>query len=316
MTCHCGTPTSGAHLCERCARTLRHALINVGVYYGDLRTVATRRTRFGTGPATKGSTGKSQPLPVDMRFLDAGPPPEDDKSSRPRPATIAAGTQLRWDTWNTITSWCRTVMEHRPQLYGPSCPTCLHLSCAQIHRRRWPTNTLGTKIEYLARQIQWILAQPWVSELLDELLDIERRLAWFVDRPADRWYAGKCSATDEHGQCLVDLYARVDRGWITCPGCGTRHDVSHRREILLHEAKKYLVTATEAARALIAWTDYDGSETKLVDRIRKWRDREKLEVREVTSLSGKDRHLYRLGDIQELLVSAAQAAQSKCIGAA
>jgi hypothetical protein len=102
----------------------------------------------------------------------------------------------------------------------------------------------------------------------------------------------------------------VDSGTITCPACGTEHDVASRRDFLLAEAKDYQVTATEAAQALLAWTDYDGTETKLVDRIRKWRDRGHLEVRDVTSLSGRDRHLYRLGDIQVLLIGDAQDAQT------
>jgi hypothetical protein len=141
-----------------------------------------------------------------------------------------------------------------------------------------------------------------------------------VDRPADKWYAGKCSTTTmgdpdnpSVGSCGVELYAREDRGWIDCPGCGVRHDVAERREFLLIEARDYLVTATEAARALLAWTDYDGTETKLMDRIRKWRDRESLDVADVTSLQGRDRHLYRLGDIQDLLVGDARNTQDRSL---
>ena len=295
VICNCGRPTSGAWLCDHCQNTLKWALVNVGVYTDDLETVARKQVRYG-GNATKGSIGKAQPLILDGRFT----------------GRLDHGSQLRSDSRATVVAWCRTVMEDQPQVHGPACPSCIHVSCATVKRRRWPSDTVGSMVRYLARQFRWIVLERWVPDLLDEMLDLERRLAWFVDRPADRWYAGKCSATDETGNmCPVELYAVTEKGTITCPGCGVEYDVGTRRDFLLREAKDYHVTATEAAAALLAWTDYDGTETKLVDRIRKWRDREKLTVADVTSLYGRDRHLYRLGDIQDLLIGDAQNAQGK-----
>lgn len=314
--CGCGRPTAGSVLCLDCQQTLRWALVNVAAHYLDLGTVAMKRANYGSAGSVKGSIGKAQPLPVDLRFLDAGPPPEDDRSGRPRPATLAVGSQLRWDTWNTMVAWTRTVMEEQPELLGPACGDCLHVSCSQVRRRRWPSNQLPAMTAYLARHFRWIVSQVWAPVLLDELLDLERRLVRMVNRPPDRWYAGKCSATDgSDNTCTAELYAAADRGHIDCRACGTRHDVADRRAFLLEEAKEYRVTASEAADALMAWTDYDGSEHKLIDRIRKWRDRGRLEVQDVTSLAGRDRHLYRLGDIQELLIEHAQRQQQRKLGA-
>jgi hypothetical protein len=304
--CRCGKPTSGAAICEKCDTTMGYAVANIAAYYEDLGTVATKRARYGTQGATKGSIGKAQPLPVDLRFV-SGPP-----IAAHRGASIAPGTQLRWDTWNTVVAWCRTLMEEQPELHGPTCRTCLHVSCHVTKRRRWPHNTLRSMCLYLDRQHSWIAGQDWAPDMLDEMLDLERRLKRMIDRPADRWYAGKCSVPDEDGaDCPTELYALEDRGWIDCPTCGIRHDVAERRDVLLDEAKDYLVTATEAAGALLAWTDYDGTEDKLVDRIRKWRDRGRLDVADVTSLHGRDRHLYRLGDIQALMIEAAQQRQAQ-----
>jgi hypothetical protein len=292
--CRCGKPTAGAELCADCARTLAYAIANVAGHYVDLSTVAAKATRYG-GLASKGAIGKAQPLVVDMRFV-SGPP--QDTGAR---ATLAPLTQLRWDAWNTVVAWCRTVMEEQSQVLGPWCEgTCLHVSCSVARLRRWPTNTVTSMCLYLDKQHRWIEGRDWSSAMLDEMLDLERRLTRAVNRPPDRWYAGKCSATvldpdDPKALCRVDLYAREDRGWIDCPGCGARHDVSERREFLLAEARTYVVTATQAAGALISWTDYDGSQTKLVDRIRKWRDR----------------HLFLLGDIQDLLVGHAQDQQAQ-----
>lgn len=300
QTCGCGEPTSGAWLCERCAHTFRWSMVNVAAHYSDLGTVERKQTRYSTSAATKASIGKTQPLLVDMRFIGTKEP----------------GTQLKYDVWATVVAWCRVVMAEQPQVNGPRCLTCIHVSCAAIKRRARPRNTITSMVGYLARQFGYITSQRWAADMYDEFLDMERRLTRMVNRPPDRWYAGRCGVSDllldgSTATCETELYATAEKGTITCRGCGILHDVGERRDFLLKEAKDYLVTATEAAAALLAWTDYGGTETKLMDRIRKWRDREKLDVADVTSLSGRDRHLYRLGDIQELLIGDAQDAQKK-----
>lgn len=298
-TCTCGRPTAGAVLCERCRATFAHALVHVGVYSNDLETVITKRTRYGTTGATKSAIGKAQPLPLDGRFVDR----------------TGSGSKIQHDVRNTLSTWCRTVLEDLAPRVGPACLSCIHASCTAFRRDAPPRDTVSSMVNYLARQHRFVLAQTWAPVILTELLDLERRLGRMINRPADRWYAGKCSAPDyddpDGEACTAELYATADSGELVCQACGTRHDVAARRDFLLEEAKGYSVTATEAAGALLAWTDYGGSEAKLVDRIRKWRDRNQLEVREVTSLLGRDRHLYRLGDIQELLIGDAQVRQTR-----
>jgi hypothetical protein len=299
-TCRCGRPTAGAWLCERCVKTLEVAVANIGVYHADLDTLRTKRERYGSGAATKGSIGKAQPLGMDARFGKA-----------------QIGSEVDYDTRNTVVAWVRTIMEEQPQIIGPYCRSaCLHVSCGVIFRRRYPADTIQSMTAYLLRQRRWIVGQRWCEDMLDELLDVEQRLARLIDRPPDRWYAGKCSAPigEDGDLCPAELYAVNEKGSILCHTCGERHDVAQRRDFLLDEAREVHVTATEAASALLAWTDYDGSETKLVDLIRRWRDRERLDVADVTSLLGKDRHLYRLGDIQDLLVEHAQRQQAKRMG--
>ncbi len=211
------------------------------------------------------------------------------------------------------------VLEEQVPLLGPVCTTtCLHVSCSAIRRRRAPwADTVRSMLAYLDRQFRWLVHEHWAPELLTAMLEHETQLRRLIDRPAERWYAGKCSARDpsdpEGAECSAELYAAEDSGTIVCRACGAQHDVTARRDFLLEEAKEYHVTATEAAQALLAWTDYDGTEAKLVDRIRKWRDRDRLEVRDVSSLMGRDRHLYRLGDVQDLLIENAQQAQTSRI---
>ena len=317
-TCDCGRPTSGAWLCAGCQRTLRWAFVNVATYWVDLGTVERKETRYGSSGYSKGSIGEAQPLPVDMRFV-SGP-----AHAARHGAQMAPGSKLRWDAWDTVVAWTRTVMAEQPPMEGPTCATCAHPTCRQIHARRWPEQPRTTTfIAYLTRQFDYIVRSTWAPQLLDEFLNLEQRLKRMIDRPADRWYAGKCRARYlvidgekiSELDCDAELYATTDTGTIKCRVCETVHDVAGRREVLLDEAKDQLVTATEAASALIAWTDYDGPEHKLVDRIRKWRDRDHLDVADVTSLHGRDRHLYRLGDVQALLIEHAQRRQQRRIGA-
>lgn len=307
VLCRCGKLTAGAHLCPDCTRTLAYAIANTAGHYDDLGTVARRQTRYGDGGNTKGSIGKTQPLPVDMRFI-SGPP-----EAAHRNASMGPLTQLRWDAWNTITAWARTVMAEQPQMLGPTCAgPCLHTSCAVARTRRWPTNTVVSMCHYLDRQHRWIHSREWAPNLLDELLDLEHRLTRAVNRPAERWYAGKCSAPrPDNTLCTAELYATQDRGHVTCRTCDTTHDVDQRRDFLLDEAKHILVTATEAAGALLAWTDYNGNEANLIKLIAKWSATNRLQVRGHVVIAGRDRRLYRLGDVQQLLVRHAQSEQAR-----
>lgn len=314
QTCRCGrTNPAGTSVCPRCLHTLNVALTNIAIYHADLDTLRTRRTRYGNGTATKGSIGKTQPLGVDLRFVTPSHAAGDDDNRDQVPGHEGTGTTLDRTTRASLLLWTARFLKHRSPLAGPTClGGCLHTSCANIRRRARPTTTVPSMCAYLHKQQRIIAAAPWGGQLVDDIVHLERNLARFVDRPADRWYAGKCSAPlDDGGLCERELYARTDTGTLRCKVCGTEHDIAARRDFLLDEAKEYFVTATEAAGALLAWTDYDGSESKLVDLIRKWRDRDKLDVQDVTSLHGKDRHLYRLGDIQELLVQHAQREQEK-----
>jgi hypothetical protein len=334
-TCGCGRPTSGAWLCDGddvhsgCRTTLAYAIANIAAYYDDLDTVACKRARYSDQPATKSSTGHTEPLPLDMRFAnhavttttDGAVMVFDQLTKRGEPlapgrATLAPGVQLRWDAEATVSAWCRVVMEDAPEVHGPVCGTpCLHPTCAETRRRRWPGDTVRSMCLYLDRMHRWVEASEWAPVMLDEFLDLERRLCRMVNRPPDRWYAGICSAADQHGMCSAELYATYGQGQMTCPACDTQHDVGARREYLLAEARDHLVTATEAAGALIAWTDYDRSERSLMARISKWQERGRVQARGSAEVLGRERPLYRLGDLQALLVEDAQREQARRVSA-
>lgn len=283
-TCPCGQPTSGATLCTTCRRTLELALVNIAAYCADLDTIRAKQAHYGT--TATGSASREIPLPVDNRFTD----PDQDH------------WRIQADTENTLTTWARVVAAELSIGHGPVCRlACLHVSCAHVRRSRPPADTVTSCARYLLGNAGYIAAAPYGDEMLDELGDLERRLRRIIDRPAERWYAGICSAHAAEGTCEAELYARSDRGDIRCPVCGTHHDIAARRDFLLNEAEHMLVTASEAARAVVVWSDYARGENRLVKRISAWRDRSRIQVRGHLTEMGVDRPLYRLGDVLDLL---------------
>lgn len=178
-TCQCGRPIDGATLCKKCKHTLEVALANIAAYYADLDTLRARQVRYGnSGPMRRGG---ETPAGMDLRFARKGD-----------------ASEIEHDTRNTITTWARHVMEQHPEVHGPTCSShCLHVSCSKIRRSRYPADTVGSCCAYLLRWADWLRVDEAGPEILDELLDLERRLRRLVDRPADRWYAGKCDAMVE-----------------------------------------------------------------------------------------------------------------------
>lgn len=282
MTCDwCGAAThDGIYLCHKHTGTFAHAATNTGTYYADLETLRTgqRATRYdkagGKGAKTEGYIGMS------LRFANPDP---NGKGA----ITEGHGTRMVTATRNAVVTWTRIALDTWPNLATPA-------------------DNVPALCAFLASIANAIAGQPWAAEALRDLRACENGLRGLVDIAPAKWYAGRCSTPtneDQTEHCQVDLYARASSGTIDCPGCGIRHDVADRREVLLREARTYLVTATEAASALAAWTDYDRGVDKLADRIRQWCNRNQLVSHGTEKVAGRDRALYRLGDVEELLIA-------------
>lgn len=175
------------------------------------------------------------------------------------------------------------------------------------HRRGLfrPLNTLDALANWLTHQVQWLRQQPDGADTIAALTDLLRAARRVIDRPADRKYAGPCTATtvDEHGlatDCTGELYAHPSHDTVTCPDCGTTYPLDARREWLRDQAEDMLLPATELARAI------DGLGTPVTgSMIRGWKRRGRILNR------GTDSHpLYRVGDVIDLVTN-----QSRPIGA-
>lgn len=285
----------GAFLCERCVTTLDISLGNVSAYYDDLDTLRQKRSRYGSTGSSKGSIGKAQPLPVDGRFLDA----------------TGQGSQVAWDTRNTVTTWTRVILDEWPPALGPTCANCLHVSCHEIRRRTHPRDTVAACCAYIAGWRNRLTSHEWATELLDEMLDLERRLRRIVDRPADAWYAGACgSVTDtDNGEviCTRELYAEPGSPFVQCRDCSCTYDVAARRKALLAEAEDREATVRTLARIVTTLGASEASEARIENRINVWVTRGRLTSNGRRVIDGRPRPVYRVGDVLDLLASDAEA---------
>jgi hypothetical protein len=253
------------------------ALGNISTYWRDLDTVKGRQTRYG---GSGGGRGGDKPLPVDLRFLGAT---ED-------------GSLLQEACKNTIATWTRIVMEEKPALAGPVHASCLHVTCSQMRRSRYPRDEVGSCCLYLLGHADWIRTKDWAPEILDELDNLEAQLRRFVDRPRDRWYAGPCA------DCGKALYAKAGATYVTCEACGISYHVEDRRADMLNRAYDLCATASEIARA-ISWL---GHEVINAERIRKWVERGRLERKGWLTVRGRELPTYRIGDVAALVEAASR----------
>lgn len=285
---------AGTFLCERCVQTLDYALANIATYHDDLDTLRTKRARYG-GQTGKGSIGKAVPLPLDGRFTDG----------------TGQGSEVAYAARSTVVAWTRVALDEWPPIAGPTCRECLHLSCHEVKRRAHPRDTVASCCVYLAGQRNRIAAMPWAAELVDEMLDVERRLRRLVDRPAEGWYAGVCGSTTDTDagevRCVRELYSEPGSPFVRCRDCGCTYDVEARRKALLREAEDREVTVRTLARVVTTLGASNASEARIENRINVWVSRGRLKANGRRVIDGKPRPVYRVGDVLDLLSADADA---------
>lgn len=317
QTCQCGRPVESAWLCDRCAHTLDVALANIPAYFADLDTIRTRQTRYGA-TAGKGSVGKTQPLPVDMRFTD----------------DTGSGSEVEYATRSTVVAWTRVALEEWPEVHGPMCgesrttspqtgpgatnspkpgnhstgarkgpqsgaqALCLHSTCHQIQRRRHPADTIASMCNYLSRMLRSIVAEQWAPEMFDEMLDLEKRLRRLVDRPASKVYLGACTVP----LCAGSVYAKEgdETGRCDQDDCRTEYDTSLSRRGLESELDSQLLTAAEIAR-LSTYLGLKADRQKVRVRVNLWHSRGRLAAAGRAE-DGSPR--FRYGEVRGLLYAA------------
>lgn len=191
-----------------------------------------------------------------------------------------AGAESRTVLIGTLTFWAASVAEIRGQLLP------------------------ADHAAYLVGQVDWLRAQATGAEAFDEITTAIVQARRATDRPADRRYAGPCTAGipvvstvtgDPLGydrECGADLYARETGDTVTCRECGAEYPLAERRAWLLEQAEDRLLPAAELARAV------DGLGVPVTaSTIASWKRRKRITVH--PGPHGED--LYRVGDVRELV---------------
>lgn len=281
----CGVPVAGTTLCRDHQAILLELVDAVPWLLDELRTAETRQVRVSR---SKGGGGERSPLLF------------NDRARVQR--EILGKVLLAWQ--GRLADWCGQPV----RFTSPVAASYWIAEQLQQHRRTTSYNLAG---QFLAE------------------LEHEHTTTLLVLNPAaDQWFAGRCNhdrgehtpdgchcachqggacplghdcAEEWERQCPRGLYADNATGTITCPLCGATHDVAARRASLLRQARTFALTTTEIALAVTTWGDYDVTETRLRNRIKKWSERLRITQAGTLEEGGRRRPTYRLGAVLDLL---------------
>jgi hypothetical protein len=269
----CDRPRPGdRQLCGACEADLARAL-------GDVPWLARQLdiTLAKQGSHAGGGRSASIPLPYDPR-----------------------ATEANYVLRSALVGWVRVQTETILATAGPVCERCAHPSCRWItHTLTLPGDTLPSMARWLLEDAERLAMHAAAEEAVDEIVSAVRSGIRLIDRPPVLWFAGPCTAAG----CSADLYARTDAARVQCRDCGATYDVVARRQWLLDAIEDALFHAAGAAHVLtsLGWPCAAG-------RIRLWAHRGRLVAHGV---DGQGRPVYRIGEIRELLVEAAQRSEER-----
>jgi hypothetical protein len=273
-----GTTCPGCHramdatasLCVPCRGTLQIGLANVAAYHAELETVRSGLVRFGTGTSGARNRGEAK-LGMDLRFSAA-----IDGEGK--------GTILDLATRDTLTRWATYVHNLKP---------------STAHPKPHPP----AQCRYLIANADTLRTSPDGGTALTEVLSLERRLANLIDRPPDRWYAGKCGSTlpPHYAECDRELWAEDKATYVRCRDCGSTYDLADRRQALLTEAADYQATLGMIARIATTLSDLSLTREKVAAKLGTWAHRGRLTAHGTRVVDGQARPLYRIGDCLEML---------------
>lgn len=134
--------------------------------------------------------------------------------------------------------------------------------------------TASAAAGYLLTRVATLNTYRGVGALYVELVDQVAAVVKVIDCPTDPTYLGVCDAiTASLDRCTAILWASGDEHVADCRQCGAAHLVESRKAALAEQVRVGLddrvMTATDAAEALIANGVVSGTSAALVDKIRK-----------------------------------------------
>lgn len=200
-------------------------------------------------------------------------------SNKPLPFDTNA-SEVGWLLRNTLVGWVRDLCE--------------------AHTEPGPPDTCGDMARWLLARLWRLQAHPAANEVVSEVLAAVGEARRAIDRPAERVYAGACQVPHEGVACDQPLYARLGRTVITCPKCGTGHDLQDRRERMAAELDGMLMTVREIA-VVAAWLGAFTDTGRTQARLDNWASRGTIVAHGVNL---KGRETYAFGDTYARMLAA------------
>lgn len=158
-----------------------------------------------------------------------------------------------------------------------------------------PTTALAgprRSADWLRFHVPMIALTPHAESMFVDLEQASAYAIGIIDNPESKDYIGICSSLIDGKFCNVDLYAVQGMESLTCPHCGTVHDVGGRRETMFNAADDLLLNGIDIARI----AGVMGVRITAAG-VYRWRFRGRLIPR---GTNAEGHPLYRLGDVLEL----------------
>lgn len=297
-----GEQRTGEHdvaiLCRPCTADTERRFRGALSLILTLRETQARQARVDVDTTTSGGVPDDGRRTLDHRYPQTA-------ATTPSPIVLGPGDRIR-DLRRTVEQWAdRLAADVVPRL-------CAHETCHRVRRPLCPDADHRARVlaglehdagAWVADRIGLLRHRTWAGQCALEVEHVTNAAWRTVDRPADAWFAGPCSADlddpDVPGtvvRCGADLYARIADSTVRCRACGTEHDVAERRDQLLEAAGDMLLTAAEASRALTSLRH-----PLTPERIRQWAHRGRILSVDTVVIDGRPRPRYRLRDIRAAL---------------
>jgi len=251
----CARSVGDGYLCTDCTRALAADLTEVADLLVELEITRTRQDHIGSDD------------PIRRQAVDGVLPWKE------------AAAEAHWLLATTTLCWCRMVLDR----LGTDHADPVGATAAQ-----WSG--------WLARHVHKIRLMPDAGECSTEIgvaVDVARHA---VDLPPAQVYVGPCDGQlDGGGRCVIDLYVRGNADTVTCPDCGTEHNLDRRRTYLLAKAQDHLAPLPTISRALSSWLERQVTPSMLRGYV----------ARNRLVSHGADRQgraLYRVGDAVSVVI--------------
>ncbi|MEU0493504.1 hypothetical protein ABZ249_30120 [Nocardiopsis sp. NPDC006139] len=265
-TCACGRPLHDAHLCTGCINQATDALRRV--LDGLDADLTTTMAKQGTRPTShSGGHGKASEAPMPLLWH---------------------ASEARTDITTALREWVTDARTSASPIHSPTCKTCTHRRCQDIHRQTRPLETMGAMAHWLLPLVGWSARRPWGPERAYTLIAAVQKAVKAVDTPEERIGVGRCP------RCDHPVYAPASRIIAYCKteDCGGIVDVQQWQQSLQQLAWDHQAGATELASFA---TKHLGMSLK-ASTIRSWAHRGKLSP----ANPGEATPRYRFADVAAL----------------